>query len=184
MTPTPPRLPTYPLTHLLSCRFDDMVRLEPKMLGHHLHWCRESEGAHAEDRALRAGELGPAESRSRLDRDPGLDLGWQHAVPVVLGLLVEDLPRREAHHPGADSFLAEPLPGLQAERHLAPGGEQEHVGLSVRGVGQDVAAAGDAARRSEIGAIESGKRLTSEDQTDRPVLDPHDDPPALDYLVG
>ena len=50
------------------------------------------------------------------------------------------------------------LVGLDAERHLAAGGEQEHVGLASGGVGQDVGALRQAGGGRVLGAVERRQR--------------------------
>ena len=56
--------------------------------------------------------LGPAERRGLLHRDPRSHFRRQHTVAVLLRLIVEQFPRRHAHHPRFDSLGFEPLVAL------------------------------------------------------------------------
>ena len=65
--------------------------------------------------------------RSGLDADAGLDGGRQHLVAIGLRLLVEQLPRRQRHHPAGDT-LARPAarapPGRCAPRSRSRSGSR------------------------------------------------------------
>ena len=169
---------------MFSRRTHDVLGLEPEVFRHDFHRRGEPEGAHSQDVTGGSGELGPAESRSGFDRHPSRDLRRQHAIAVFLRLLVEDLPRGQAYYPGKDPLGLEPLVGREAERHLASGREQEHIGLPRRRVGQYVPASSHSTRRRVLSAIEHRQCLTGKHQADRPVLDSHDHPPALHHFIG
>ena len=68
-------------------------------------------------------------------------LGGKHRVAILGRLGVEQFPARHADHAGLDALGRELFVGRHAERHLAAGADQNHVGLAVGGVGQHVAAA-------------------------------------------
>lgn len=82
------------------------------------------EGVHADTLARRPHVAAPAEGGGLLHRDPGGDVGRDHAVAVRLVLSLEELPARHAHHPCPDALRAEFLVRVDAERHLATGAER------------------------------------------------------------
>ena len=93
--------------------------------------------------------------------------GGSTLVAIGLVLVVEQLPRGHAHDAGLDPFGLEGLVGLDAERNLAAGGEQEDVGLAPLGIGEDVGALGQARGGGVLGAVERGEVLAGQDQGDR-----------------
>ena len=101
--------------------------------------------------------IGPAEGRGLFHRDPRRDLRRQHAVAILLRLIVEQFPRRHAHHARLDALRLELFVRFDAQRHFAAGRQQEHVRLAVRRVGQDIGAlatpaAGAYLVRSSVGS--------------------------------
>ena len=73
----------------------------------------------------------PAQRRGLLDRDPGAERRWQHLVAVGGVLAIEDLPAGEADDPRADPFAAQLLVGIERQRDLAAGRDQDHLGIAL-----------------------------------------------------
>src|SRR5215470_17857529 len=82
---------------LLLCGRDYLIWLEPELPLQFLEWRRSPEGMHANDLTGGADVSVPSQSRSLLDSDARRHVRRQHAVPVLLGLLVENLPGRHGH---------------------------------------------------------------------------------------
>src|SRR5215207_11427329 len=87
----------------------------------------------------------PAVPRHRdpgLDRDARLDRRRQHRVAVGLVLSCEPVHARHRHDAGRDAVALEHLAGVDGVLQLRAGADQDELRLAVRGVLQDVAAAG------------------------------------------
>ena len=80
--------------------------------------------------------------------------------------------------------LLELLIGLDAESDLAAGADQDHLRLAVLGIGQNIGAARHAGGRRVARAVEGRQRLAAQHQAGRLVLEPDDDAPGFDDLVG
>jgi hypothetical protein len=74
--------------------------------------------------------------------------------------------------------------GADTERDLAAGGEQQHLRLAVRRIGQHIRALREARGRRVPGAIDGRQRLPGQDEGDRLMTKRHDEPPRLDHFVG
>src|SRR5262245_50964655 len=86
-----PRRSSLP-AQLLLCGRNYLVRLEPELPLQFLEWRRSPERAHA-DHLTGGTEIPlPPQSGGLLDGDARRHVRRQHAVPVLLRLLVEDLP--------------------------------------------------------------------------------------------
>src|SRR5690349_10850395 len=94
-----------------------------------------------DDAAVVADVLPPSLLDAGLDRDAGLDGGRQDALAVGLLLLLEPLEAGERHHARADAVGGEELAGGDCHLHLGAGAHEDHVGLALVDVEQDVAAA-------------------------------------------
>src|SRR4029077_13671202 len=77
---------------LFRC-YHDAVGLEPEFLLQLLQRGGGSERLHADDATRLTNVPLPAERRGLLDPDARPHVGRQYAVPVFLGLVVEDVPR-------------------------------------------------------------------------------------------
>ena len=82
--------------------------------------------------------------------------------------------------PSATSSVAR----REAQRDLAAAGDQDHVRLAVRRIGQHIGAFRQARGRSEFGAIDDRQRLPRTDQRGRPVLQLQDAAIGFGHLVG
>ena len=89
----------------------------------------------------------PALRHAGLDREPGADRRRQHRVAVFLRLGVEQFPARHRDDAHLDLLLQQFLPRFHDQRDLGAGGDEDQVGIAVRGIGQDVGAAPQARRR-------------------------------------
>ena len=85
---------------------------KPNFLCSSLSGRRGAERLHADDAAAPADISLPAESRGLLDRDARRHVGRQHAVPVLLCLVLENIPRRHRDHARADALGEQLLVGL------------------------------------------------------------------------
>src|SRR5262249_55166880 len=103
---------------LVECGRDDGVRREAELRLQLLERGGCAEGAHADDRALTADVALPAERRRLLDRDARGHRGRQHRFAVLLGLALEQRPRRHRHDTGAYALRVEALIGLNREVDL------------------------------------------------------------------
>ncbi len=128
---------------------------KPNLLWRAFKRGRGAEGVHADLGAGLAGVLLPAEGRGLLDVDPGVDVGRDHALLILLGLVLEEVPGGHADHPGLDPLGLEGLVGPDAELDLGAGGHQEDVGLAVLGVGEDVGPLGHAGGGGVLGPVEA-----------------------------
>ena len=97
----------------------------------------------------------------------------------------EEIPARHAHHAGLDAFGGELLGRLEAHRHLAPGADQDAVGLPAGGLLEHVGAAGRARGRSEARrAVESREILPGEHDHRGTVGPLHHHAVGFGHLVG
>src|ERR1700752_1450100 len=103
---------------------------------------------HTNDAPLSADIAFPAKRRGLLDRNTSFDLRWQHTVAVVLGLQLEDVPRRHRNDAGSNSFAPERLVGLHRETELAAGRDENDLGFATDGISKHIRPARDTCRRS------------------------------------
>ena len=71
--------------------------------------------------------LPPAKRRRRLHRYPRFNARWDHAVPVLLRLLVEDLPARHTDDPRPDASLLQELGRLHCNVHFRAGCHENNL---------------------------------------------------------
>ena len=116
--------------------------------------------------------------RSRRGRRPRAE------APVAIGplLAVEELPAGQADDTGADAVGDQLLVGLDGQRDLAAGGDQDHLGIARR---DRRARSRHAAvpRRRRTCAVEDRHVLACQDQRDGPVVAVDRRPPRLGDLV-
>ena len=98
-------------------------------------------------------------------------------------MLLEQFPGGHAHHAGVRAITLHLLVGCNAERDLAPTGQQQHIGSST-GIGEHVGALRRAGSRCVLRAIQRRQRLPRQDQQRRLMPQLHDDPPGFDDFVG
>src|SRR6266478_6195162 len=79
-----------PAQQLFSCRHNS-IRLETKFSLQLLERCRGPESFHPNHAAGSADVSLPSESGCLLDSDPRFHVRWQHAVPILLRLKIEDV---------------------------------------------------------------------------------------------
>src|SRR5213592_3912233 len=91
---------------------------------------RSSESLHPDHMAGSADVSLPSESRGLLDCDARLHVGWQHAVLILLGLVVEDVPGRHRHHSRANALGEQCFVSTHGETDFAPRGDQDHFGVA------------------------------------------------------
>ena len=110
--------------------------------------------------------------------------GGRHAVAIGLILLFEQLPRRHADDARRNAFLLQRLVGFGAKRNFAAGADQDHRRFAAFGIGHDIGAASNAGGRGVARAVEGRERLAGQYEAGRLMLQPDDDTPSLDDLVG
>ncbi len=125
----------------------------------------------------------PSQGRRLLDRHPRRDRRRQHLVAVGLILLVEQVERRQAHHPRAHPVGGQLLVRLHRQRNLAAGRDQDQLRVAAVGVGEHVAAAAQALGGGVLRAVEHRHVLAREHQRARLVLLAERHPPGLGDLV-
>src|SRR2546429_1039861 len=94
---------------------DHVLHGEAELLLQLLQRRRRTERLHADARALGPDVTIPPEPARLLHRYPSRDVGRNHAVPIGLRLLLEQLPRRHADDAGPHARGAEPLVRLDAQ---------------------------------------------------------------------
>ena len=107
----------------------------------------------------------------------------EHLAPVVVGLVGEQLPRRERHHPGGDAVRGQLVGGGQAELDLAAGADEDDPGRAAVRVAQHVGAAGHALGGQPGRVGQDGERLAGQDEGGGTVA-VDGDAPGLGRLVG
>src|SRR4029434_1069496 len=100
---------------------------EAVLLHHVLERRRRAEGVHADRRAVRPDIAIPAQRRRLLDRNTSGDLGRQDAVAVLLIWRVAQGEGGARAPPRADAGGGQRLVGLERQRHLAAGGDQDYL---------------------------------------------------------
>src|SRR5581483_10570740 len=134
--------------------------------------------------AAAAEEALPAERRRGLDRDTRGDAREEHRLLVARLLLGEELPARHRDDAHAHARSLERLARGERDVDLGAGREDDRVGLSLRRVGEDVAAAREPRGRREARPVEDGELLPREDEPDRAARAAESDPPRRDGLGG
>ena len=148
---------------------------------------RRPKGLHANGAAGAPDIARPAQRGGLFHRDARGHRRWQHVLAILRMLatvVLEDLPRGHADHAGLDALGLELFIRLEAQRDLAAGRQQQHLGGAVLRLGQDIRATLDALRRGIGGAIQGRQRLAGQDQGHGLVAELHDHPPGFDDLVG
>ena len=98
---------------------------------------------------------------------------------------LEQIPARHAHHAGLDAFGGELVGRFEADRHLAPGADQDAGGLPAGGLLEHVGAAGRARRRSQAGRTVEGRQILPGEHDHRGTVGPlHDHAVGFGHLVG
>src|SRR6516225_7193513 len=92
-------------------------------------------GPHADGVAGAADVSLPAERGRLFDRQPRLHGGWQHAVPILLRLALEDLPRWHRDDARANALGEQLLVRLNGEAQLATRGDEDQLRISAGGIG-------------------------------------------------
>src|SRR6266850_3484744 len=94
------------LAQQLLGRCHDAVGLEAELLLKRLQRRGRAKRPHADDvpGAADADVALPAERGGLFHRHPRLYVWWQHAVTILLRLMLEDLPRRHRDDASADPF--------------------------------------------------------------------------------
>ncbi len=115
-----------------------------------------AEAGHADERAAAADVFFPTLLDAQFDRHAAGHIGRQHGVAIFGRLLVEKFPAGQAHHAGFHALGGEFFVSRHAKRNFAARADENHIGLAVGGIGQDVAAlctpaAGAYFARSSVG---------------------------------
>src|SRR5688572_27287732 len=140
-------------------RLDHVLDGEAELLRQLLERGARAESLHGDDLVVMGRVALPAEACGQLDGDARPHRRGQNALPVLVRLVLEKLPRRDAHDARLDAFGAQQLERLDAERDFGAGRHQNDFGLAVR-VGEDVAAELDVLGAREPFAVERGQRLS------------------------
>ena len=111
------------------------------------------------------------------------DRWGQHLVLVGVVLALEELPAGQADDARGDSVGDELLMGLDGQRDLAAGRDQDHLGVAL-GVGEHIAAAAQPIGRGVLRAVQDRDVLAGENERHRLVVAVHRRPPGLGDLVG
>src|SRR5437667_2023877 len=117
------------------------VGLEAKLLLQLLERRRRPESLHPDHPAGSADVALPSERGGLLDRDARRHGGRQHAVPILLRLVLEDLPRRHRDDAGADALGDQLVVGFHGKTHLAARGDEYYLGIPAWGVREPVGTA-------------------------------------------
>ena len=133
---------------------DDARGLEAELLLERFQRRRRAERAHADDAARAADVPLPPERGGLLDRDARRHAGRQHAVPILLGLALEDLPRRHRHHARADAFGDQLAVRFGGEAQLAARRDEDHLRIAARRIREHVGAARNTRRRGVDVAVQ------------------------------
>src|SRR5262245_26026436 len=158
--PRPPRRSRL-AQELLGGR-SDAVGLEAELLLKRLQRRGSPERPHTDDAAGAADVPLPPERGGLLHGYPRLHAGRQHAVTILLGLPIEDLPRRHRDDARADA-LGEQLPvSLHGQTELAPRGDEDHFGIAAGRIGEHVGATRDPCRGGVREPIERRQWLPRE----------------------
>src|SRR5260370_7758457 len=112
--------------------YHDPVRFETKFPLKLLQRRRRSKRLHSNHVARCADVSLPSERRGLLNRDPRLDAGGQHAVPVFLRLVLEDLPRGHGDDTRPDALGEQLGVGLHRKTQLAPPSTQDPLRIPTR----------------------------------------------------
>src|SRR5262249_15071234 len=122
------RLSPFSIPQLFLCGRHNPVWLEAELSLEFLERCRGPEGLHATDTARRANVTLPSQGGALFHGDTGLHRGRQYTVPILLRLVLEDVPRGHRDHPRADSLGQELLVSLHRENDFTAGRDEDHVG--------------------------------------------------------
>src|SRR5215470_11994628 len=144
--------------HLLSSG-RHVIRLEAKVPLELFERRRGPERLHADDSPRCADVTFPSKGRRLLYGDARGHLGWQHAVPVLLSLVIEDVPGRHRDYPRADTLSSELLVGFNGENDFTARRDENHFGITAGGISEHVSAARNSRRRRVLGSIQSRQRL-------------------------
>src|SRR5262249_7624468 len=91
---------------------------------------RGAERLHAEDQARVTGVSLPSEGRRLFYSDACLYAGRQHAVPVILCLVFEDLPGRHRDYPRTDAFDQQFLMRIYSETDFTTCSDKDYFRIS------------------------------------------------------
>src|SRR5215204_6639575 len=129
---------TLPMSEEIEGGVHHVLRGYAELAQDSLSWGRRPKAIYAHACPFGAHVPLPAHRYPRLDGDASLHLGGQNGVLVPLVLGIEDLPRRHAYEPRRNALLAKQGAGFKSEGELGAGGDKDHFGVSVSGVGKYV----------------------------------------------
>src|SRR5262249_49531038 len=112
--------------NLLFCCGDDRLDAEPEFLLQVLKTGRRAERPHADAVPVDTDVASPPESGRHLDRHAGADRRGEHLLAVfgvLLAVVLEDFPRRQADDSGRDPRRLQLLPGPHSQRDFAARGQ-------------------------------------------------------------
>src|SRR2546421_4077378 len=173
-----------PWSKLCLRRTDKLLRCKPELDQQILQRRRRAKGSHPNDRPLQAGIMGPAQRRGLFLGDPCRHLRQQDVVTVVLTLPLKQFPGRHTHHTGLDPLLLKLFVGLQAQRDLTAGRQQQNLRLATVCICQDIGPLSDARGWGIDGAVNDGQGLSREDKSGWFMVQAHDHAPGLDDFIG
>src|SRR5215470_16817292 len=124
------RLRRSPPAQYLLGRRHDTLRLEAELLLKRLQRRRGPERLHADDVASASDVALPPERGGLFDGDPRLHGGREHAVTILLRLVVEDLPGRHRDDARADTLGEQLTVRLDRQTELAARGDEDQLGIS------------------------------------------------------
>src|SRR5215510_3507976 len=111
----------------------------------------------------------PSQRRALLHCDTRLNVRWQHAVSILLGLVLEDLPGRHGYHARADAFREQLFVRCNGQADFTARSDQDYFGITTRRVSQYIRATRDTGGRCVLAAIQRWQRLARQNQYRRLV---------------
>src|SRR6202035_693630 len=102
----------------------------------------------------------PSEYGSLLDGDAGSYTRRQDAIPILLRLMLKDIPGRYGDYPRTDAFGQQLFMSVHSDADFASRGHEDHLGDSAGSVCEHVSAARHTGRRSILAPVQNWERLS------------------------